>query len=64
MLKIPYYYNLIVINHTDNTTGRDRSMRFQTIKANEREIICSSSSNLYNMFPASFQELQANENAS
>jgi glycosyltransferase involved in cell wall biosynthesis len=55
-VRIPFYFNLIVLNHKDNHTGRLRSRIRQTNRSSTK-----ASLNFYKLFSESFRKILKNE---
>lgn len=53
MLKIPYYFNLIVINHKNNTSQRSKNIRF---KKDKNKLSKSTPINFFHFFPDTFKQ--------
>jgi hypothetical protein len=57
MIKIPWYFNLVVLNHSTNTTGSGRNLRFQMKGAMKEKAAVSAPVNFYKKsFPESFKK--------
>jgi len=56
LIKIPYYFNMIVLNHATNTTGKGRNMRFEMTGKLKQKASTSAPINFYKLFPKSFKD--------
>ena len=57
MLRIPYYFNLIVINHKSNLTGGARVMRFNMKGKMKQKASMLAPINFFKLFPTSFSDI-------
>lgn len=57
LLRIPWYFNLIVINHANNVTGMGRSIRFNWKGKMKNKKSTSNPLNLFKELPDSFKGL-------
>lgn len=56
MLRIPFYFNLIVLNHGLNTTGSGRHIRLKQTRKIKDNNSTVAPLNFYKLFPQSFKE--------
>lgn len=56
MIRIPWIFSLIVLNHKNNTTGRARSMRFKPTRNLQGRASIQAPINLFKTFPSSFKD--------
>jgi glycosyltransferase involved in cell wall biosynthesis len=56
MIRVPFMFNLIVLNHANNATGRNRCIRFKMTGALKQQSSLTAPINFYKLFPESFKK--------
>lgn len=56
MIKMSWFFNLVVLNHSSNTTGRSRKLRFQMKGKMREKAAVTAPINLHKKFPDSFKD--------